>query len=329
MPSVWVLLLNWRNGRDTVECLQSLLDCGGAQVRGVVLCDNDSGDDSFALVASWAAESGVALRLAAVAEALTGVAQVIHGSSQAPWDLHFVQTGANLGFAGGNNVGLRYIRSMAQPDEAVFLLNNDTLLTEGAIDRMLARLCQGRTGMCGATVVYHHGQRRVQAYGGARFQPWLGRARHLGAHAAFDVPRDPASVEPQLDYVLGAALMIRGDCLNDVGLLDDRYFLYYEEIDWATRARRMGYDLGWAPDAVVFHKEGATIGSSSNGRKRSLLSEYHMVRSSLLFTRKFYPYYLPTVVAFILLKSLQMIFHNDLARAAVRTRALLGLSRAP
>lgn len=327
--SVWIVVLNWNNGPDTVECLQSIHDVQDPAVAGVVVCDNGSTDDSYRLIREWFRERQVALtevswQAPSFLPARTEGA-VADGLSPPPFFV-LVQTGANLGFAGGNNVGIRFVQQL-RIDAAILLLNNDTLLTSDAVSRMARRLADDpQIGMCGGTVVYDAARGTVQAWGGARFQPWLARASHLGARAEFAAPRDATAIEAQLDYILGAALLISRPCLDVVGLLDERYFLYYEEIDWAVRARRAGFALGYAPAAVVFHKEGGSAGSSADPGRRSLLSEFHLVRSALRFTRKFYPWYMPTVVLYALLQSGRALLRGDVRRLRVRLRAMLGMS---
>ena len=331
---VWIVLLNWNNGRDTVECLDSVLSVADPAIAGVEICDNGSIDDSMQCIRQWAAQQGVALPSF---ESRGGEFQPMAGADRPTAALaahsapRFVllQTGANLGFAGGNNVGLRFVQQREAFDQ-ILLLNNDALLTPGAVSGMAARMQQdGRVGMCGCTVVYHHTPDRVQAWGGAHFRPWLARANHLGAHAPVSAAPDPTDVERHLDYIIGAALMISRPCLEAIGLMEERYFLYYEEIDWAVRARRAGYNLAFAPGVVVFHKEGGTSGSSSNQARRSLLSEHYMVRSALLFTRKFYPLWLPTVLAFLFAKTMHAwLAQRDGRRAWVRLRAMMGLALA-
>jgi GT2 family glycosyltransferase len=124
-------------------------------------------------------------------------------------------------------------------------------------------------------------------------------------------------------------MMVTRRFLEDVGSMNETYFLYYEEIDWATRARRGGFHLGYAPDAIVYHKEGGTIGSSANRTKRSLMSEYYLIRSRLLFTRKYYPYFLPSVIVFSFGQIARHASSGDLRRFANGLRALLGLRYAP
>jgi GT2 family glycosyltransferase len=179
--------------------------------------------------------------------------------------------------------------------------------------------------MVGCTVAYHHQRDRVQAWGGATFARWLARAAHIGAHAPIDLAPDVQQVEARLDYVLGAALAISKECLDAVGLMEERYFLYFEEIDWAERARRAGFTLGFAPDARVRHKEGGSIGSSADKAKRSLLSEHYLARSAIRFTRKFHPWFLPTVLAYQLVKAAQAALNGDVCRAWVRLRGMSGL----
>jgi len=323
---VWLVVLNWRNGEDTVACLQSAYKEGADGLTGIVLCDNASGDDSIDRVMQWASDNEIGVESYDWAEERfnRSVNHTHCSPTTSKMPLVIIQTGGNLGFAGGNNIGLRYLQQFCNYDYA-FLLNNDAMLTFGAVNDMVDR-CERHPsiGMCGCTVVYHHTPTQVQALGGARFQKWLGRSQHIGAHTSVNAPRDEESVEAQLDYILGAALMVSRQCLEKIGLMDDSYFLYYEEIDWATRAQRAGFKLAYSSRSVVFHKEGGTIGSSSTGSKRSFLSEYYLVRSRMAFTRKFYPYFLPTAIAFTLAQGARALLARDFKRFAVRLRAIVG-----
>lgn len=321
--TVCVVILNWRNGRDTVECLDAVLQSVSPAISSVVICDNASGDDSVALFKSWAARRDIDLP----EYAFNGEGFHLRSPQKASLSgrpcFVLVHAGANLGFAGGNNVGMRFAVQSFEFDY-VLLLNNDAVISSGAVEAMCNRFFDRSVGMCGCTVVYHHTPSRVQAFGGARYRPMLGRARHIGAGASVSDPRPREAVERQLDYVLGAAMMVSRSCLEAVGLMEERYFLYYEEIDWAIRARAKGFRLAYAPDAVVFHKEGGTIGSSAQRGQRSLLSEYHLLRSRMLFTRKFYPYFLPTVMAFSLLQLGRCLTRGEWRRFRVGIGALFG-----
>lgn len=329
-PRVGLVVLNWNNGRDTLDCLDSVLEVADPAVAGILVCDNGSTDDSVARILDWGerrvggllnlgtpaaagADPSAAARLLAACEA----------SGSPPFAL--VQTGANLGYAGGNNVGLRLLLECGDAFDAALVLNNDTLLTPGCVSAMVRRLrADPAVGMCGATVVFARDGRQIQARAGARYEPWLGRAHKLGAFEPVDAPADPAVVEAQLDYVLGAALLVSRDCLRRVGPMHEAYFLYFEEIDWCLRARRAGFALGYAPEAVVLHKEGGTIGSSHHVQRRSLLSDHYLTRSRVRFTGRFYPWFLPTVFLYSVMQVARHVLNGDRARAVVQARALCG-----
>lgn len=322
---VFIVTVNWKNGPDTVDALQSIVEVNSPSIGGVVVCDNASNDGSCELIRSWAAAAGIALleygwREGGFVLSEDAAPKRREGSGL---EIVLIRTGANLGFSGGNNVGIEFIRRNRAYD-LIFLLNNDALLEHGAVESMAETFVDPKVGMCGATVVYHHTPDRIQALGGSRFSPVFGRASHIGAGRLVTAPRNRGEVEQNLRYVLGAALMISRPCLDAIGLLEERYFLYYEEIDWATRARRAGFTLAYAPDAVVFHKEGGSIGSSADRAKRSLLSEYYLLRSRLSFTRKLYPFCLPTVLLFSGFQVIRHLWRGEFGRFKNGFRALRG-----
>lgn len=191
---------------------------------------------------------------------------------------------------------------------------------------MCLRLAQDvNCGICGPKLVYFHSLDRVQAWGGARYSAFFGRARHLGAGCLVSDEPDIRIVENYINYVCGAAMMVSKRFLMEVGLMAESYFLYYEEIDWATRGRKKGYRFGYVPDAVILHKEGASIGSSRDKKKRSILSEHYLLSSRMKFTRRFYPWFLPSVFCFSLFQIVRVAMRGDFLRCRVMLRAIVGL----
>ena len=102
------------------------------------------------------------------------------------------------------------------------------------------------------------------------------------------------SIEEQMDYVVGASMLVSVDFLQEVGLMNEDYFLYFEEIDWAMRSSGR-YCLCYAPDSYVYHKVGGSIGTSSHPASKSQLCDYYTLRNRLVFTRKYYSYALPAI----------------------------------
>lgn len=265
---IYICVLNYCNPKDTIPCLDSLLQLKDAEYR-ILLLDNASSDDSQEILAKYAA---------------------LHQDK-----VVFFPLKRNLGYAGGNNIGLRY--AMSQGDmEYAWILNNDTLVEPDALSWLVRYMDQNpHVGMCGSKLIYEWDRSRVQGYGG-KYVPWIGVSSTYTEET--DIPR--------IDYVIGAAIFVRRSFLEDIGLMCEDYFLYFEETDWAVRARGR-YSLGCEPRSVVYHREGAVIGANAaHPDEKSELADYYAMRNRLLFTRKYYPQCLPTVY----LSSLIMIWNR-------------------
>lgn len=336
-PRVYVLLLNWCGWRDTIECLESVFRQAYADYR-VVVCDNDSPDGSVDHIRAWAEGREIAavpeghpLRHLSDPPAAKPIPLAEYDREQAERGgdpgldppLVLIHTGGNLGFAGGNNVGLRYALARGDADY-VWLLNNDTVVAPDALATMVARVEAGeRVGMAGAKLLYYDEPRRVQAIAGGLLTPWQGLATHLGSDEQDDHSRwtDPVEV----DVVLGACLLVRRTLIEEVGLLDEEYFMYSEEMDWCWRARRRGWKLIYAPGSVVWHKVGRSAGQGSP------FQDYHAALGTLLFVRKNFPRLAPIAMAYGLYRMLlPKIVRLEPARALAVMRAYrdyLGRSR--
>ena len=223
----------------------------------------------------------------------------------------------NLGYAAGNNVGLRY--AMAQENcDYVWILNNDTLVEPDALAELVKYMeIHHEVGICGSKMVYAWDRSRLQGYGGI-YHRWTARSE-----ACVDVRKIG-----QIDYVIGAAALVRRSFLEEVGLMAEDYFFYFEELDWAERARGK-YRLSCAPCSVVYHQEGATIGACPNASEgKSMLSDYYMVRNRLLFTRRYHPFCLPTVYLSLFLTLLNRLRRHQCARIPTLLRLMFGRSDA-
>jgi GT2 family glycosyltransferase len=307
---VYVVVLNWNGWRDTVECLESLLRSDHPDFQ-VVVCDNGSTDGSPERLEAWAVGEAVEepapehplwhlstpritkpLRLVALDRR---AAEEGGGPAAGPASLVLIRVGENLGFAGGNNVGLRYALARGDAD-FVWLLNNDTVVEADALSQLVSRARDRGADLCGSRLLYHHAPGTVQALGGFAYNPWLGTSRMIGhGWPAAEADRlDVEAIESRMFGVQGASVLASRKMLERAGLLSERYFLYFEEQDWAVRARAAGLRVAYAPRSTVYHKEGASTGGNST-RPRSMQSDYYAIRSRLLFTRRFYPRALPSV----------------------------------
>jgi hypothetical protein len=200
-----------------------------------------------------------------------------------------------------------------------WVLNNDTVVDPGALATLVRQAeKQPKLGLCGSLILSYADPKRLQVQGGRRFSKWTGRAQ-IPPRLTVEESR---SRKPKFDYIEGASMLATRSFLEEVGLLEERYFLYYEEVDWAVRARGK-FAMGYAPDSIVYHKEGASIGSNLDRGKRSLMSTRYLVRSRVLFTRKFGPLFLPTVLGAISLAALHRLLFGDRSRARLIVSSML------
>ena len=205
---------------------------------------------------------------------------VDNGSAQRPEriieqypEVVFVRSSRNLGFAGGNNIGL----SRATGDY-LFLVNNDTELTYNCIAQLVH--FAGNTpgaGIVSPLICYPPPPTVIQYAGMTQVDPFTGRNRTIGAgevnRGQFDMPRQTA-------YAHGAAMFMSSDVLKAVGPMREDYFLYYEELDWCERIRRAGYGVWVEPRACVWHKESSTVKSLGP------VKTYYLSRNRILFMRR-------------------------------------------
>jgi GT2 family glycosyltransferase len=186
----------------------------------------------------------------------------------------------NLGYGGGVNAWLE--RIMTHPGwEAVLVLNPDTTVDPCSLSKLMAKAAEGY-GMVGAALVFDDDPRKIINYG-LSWSRFTGRVIAVGRNApAAAVP--PAETIAALDAVSGACVLVSRGFVEEAGLMAEDYFLYMEDLDWGRR--RGSQRIGFAPDAVVRHVGGTSIGSSINPRRRSRLSVYLTARNSLLYARR-------------------------------------------
>lgn len=333
-PRLGVVLVNWKRAADTLECLESVLR-SDVPLR-VVVVDNASGDGSVERIVAWGAgdEPAVAAspRMAALTTPPLTKPRVVRrltaeqAADARPDDaaVTVIDAGGNRGFAGGNNIGLRFLLRDPGIDH-VWLLNNDTVIEPEAAQALLARMdATHNVGMCGTVVRYYHRPDTLQALNGHTFSLWTGSSRGIAAGKGIRTPYDPARVARETDFVLGASLAVSRAFVDAIGPMHEGYFLYFEEVDWAYRNAGR-FAIAFAHGAVVYHKEGGSIGSSGSKGQRSVLSDYYLTRSRLAFVRRRAPLLWPWHGLLTLALIGRRLLRLQPKKALVLTRALLGL----
>lgn len=234
---VIVVVLNWNGWHDTLECIASLQKLNYPNVELTVV-DNGSTDGSQAWI-----------------------------EAQFP-DVRVIQTGTNLGFGGGCNVGIR--NALESGADYIWLINSDATVDQNSLAALVAladaQTCVGAVG----SVLYEFDRpEQIQLWGGGRVNLWLGTSRHQIAPAA-------------LDFISGASMLLRREAIEQVGMFDDQaFFMYWEDSDLCFRLRQFGWQLAVAEDSRVWHKLSASLGKGS----RQL--DAYFTQSGVRFLRRY------------------------------------------
>jgi GT2 family glycosyltransferase len=295
--AVAVVLVNWNGWQHVIECLDSLLAQDYPDFH-VIVVDNDSRDGSVEQIASWCSDprrhqdwrtqDGAAQWSALHAGEpilcqITDAAASDTGSALERNAVTIIRSGGNLGFAGGCNVGIR--AAFAGNFSFFWLLNTDTVAHRSALRALVLRAgCDAGIGMVGSTIRYYDKPEMVQSLGGARMELSTMASHLIGTGCGLaTIPEEGTAVEREMVYVMGASMLVTMAFVRSVGLLEEDYFLYGEEIDWALRARER-FRLAYAPTSHVFHKSGAT-----STRVMPLFTAKYYYRNRIRIVGRFFP----------------------------------------
>lgn len=240
-PEISIITVNYNGFQDTKELIDSLLEHIRRCSYEVIVVDNGSRHNEAILL------------------------------QQAYPQIRTIRSEANLGFAGGNNLGIN-----AAQGKYIFLLNNDTFIAEDSFVFLKERL--ESTPDCGAVgpkIRFAYPPRHIQFAGFTPFSKYTLRNRAIG----FDEPdRGQYDNAHAIPFLHGAAMLIKREVIEKIGKMPENYFLYYEELDWCTQMTNAGYSLWYEPRTTVFHKESCTTG------KNSTLKTFYLTRNRLLYT---------------------------------------------
>ena len=208
-------------------------------------------------------------------------------------DVKFIQSEINLGFAGGNNLGIKQATG-----DYLFFVNNDTEFTPDLLEKLAAVLnANPHVGMVSPKIKYFNNKNLIQYAGYTTMNYYTCRNSCIGLRqddkGQYDHKAAPTA------YCHGAAMMVRKEAIEKAGLMAENFFLYYEEVDWCEQIKHKGFEAWVCTEAVIYHKESISVG------KKSRLKEYFMNRNRILFIRRnapffkkcvFYSYFIAMVV---------------------------------
>lgn len=245
-PVVAIVVLTWNQRDLTLDCLASLaeMDYPSDKLQ-IIVVDNGSNDNTPI----------------AIQEQFS--------------DVIVIENGNNLGFAEGNNVGIH--SALQGPAGYIMLLNNDTVIDKHMLTELLSVIESSSTiGIVGPKMLYFEPDDIIWCAGN-RINWHSGKSIRLHA----EEPDTLHCEQPlEVDFITACAILLRRSVIEEIGLLDTRFFLYYEETDWCVRAHKAGWRIFYVPSARLWHKVSATIGATSPA------IDYYMNRNVLLFLAK-------------------------------------------
>lgn len=279
-PKVFIIIVNYQGANDTVECLKSLDQIKYNNFE-VLLVDNHSRDNSLDVLSSFKPET---------------------------YALQLISSDVNNGFGAGCNLGIKKALEEEKDDFFILLLNNDTTVEPDFLDKLMEQaLLNPKYGILGSKI-YFYGTKNIWFLGGE-----IKLLGTKGAHLHYneqDRGQFNGSKIIPADFVSGCTLLIRSDVIKKIGLINEKYFLYFEDVDWNVKARNSGWLVGVAPESAVYHKVSQSINPASfeyiyYHTRNGFISAYengNFARKALLYILSFY----------ILAKQIgKMIFKKD------------------
>ncbi|WP_297423406.1 glycosyltransferase family 2 protein [Clostridium sp.] len=245
-PRVFIILVNYNAYKDTIECVESLRKIDYLNYK-IIIVDNASTNDSFEIL------------------------------TRSLKDCIIIKSKKNLGFAGGNNLGLRY--ALDEGADYIMLLNNDTLVEPNFLSNMLNSFHQdNKIGIVGCKIMYHP-QKDIIWYGGGNIN-WF---KFIGEHHGIkELDRGQCDEEKEVDFITGCCLLIKSSVIRRIGFLSEEYFMYFEDVDFCVKVKEAGYKVWYNSKSVIYHKVGL-----SGGGEESVFSIKWCTRNRLLFMKKY------------------------------------------
>ncbi len=339
-PLIYIIVLNYKNWDDTIECLESIFRSDYKSFR-VVVIDNASPNDSFKKIIDWAegkqytshlTEKGPLNHLSFPPVSKPLKYNIIHDE-----DLHtnshkkhghqliLINSKENRGYAAGNNIGLKY--ALQDTDFCyAWILNNDTVVPSYSLKNFgKVAATSPETDMWGGKLYFYDRPDTLQAVG-ATYNKWLGTTKQTGRAVIDTGQYDNFQFTEDIKIIVGASVFVSKSFLETVGLMNEDLFLYFEEVDWAIRALQHNVKVGFIPGVHVFHKEGASIGKGSNSK--SEVSDYFHLRNHLLISRKYFPLQFPIVrIALLFGAIVNRMLRREFSRIPIVLRSIQNSKR--
>lgn len=317
---LYIILVNYKNFQDTIECLESILKNNISNVQ-IFIIDNSEVDLPINQLIKWA--KGDCL------EINTKYKSIIYPLEKKPLDyclikedeflnnqiinkLVFVKAKKNDGFSAANNIALNYILKFGNEDSIVWLLNNDTIIRPDVISQIYLKIdhlvIDKNNAIFGTPLIDYDKSELIQAIGGL-YNSYTGNSKIVGANS--DIKDYEKNLNKPVDFPIGASMIITKKYLSKLGLLCEDYFLYFEELDWCFRAKETKGTVKILDVLGVYHKQGSTTKAKYKKRNTEFI-DLTFLKSKIKFAKKFNKNRLLTIYLYALIFNMgKRIFHGN------------------
>jgi GT2 family glycosyltransferase len=300
-----VIIVGFRNPADVCRCLSALANARREPAFEPFICENGGSQAYDALVAALSGPGGPCQGPSVVVDppgkAFTRACKMKLAGTI---DVEIGEARGNLGYAGGINAWIEVL--LKRPGwPGLWILNPDTAAEPDALAELVDYAEKFDKGMVGSRIMSPDDPDRVGSRG-LTWNPWASRTTGVDKYAPATLVPDRLDVERRIDGPHGASFYITRACVEKIGLMDETYFLYFEDLEWGLRAKAAS-GLGYAYKSVIPHFGGTTIGSANKRKDRSELAVYLDFRNRLLFVRRQYPGWYPWTVVMVLARSAEFL----------------------
>ncbi len=276
-PRVSIILVNWNGAEDTVECVQSLKECKYTNIQIIIVDNNSKGNEAELLKEKF-------------------------GSS-----IEVLKNKTNLGFAGGVNTGINF--ALRRGSDYILLINNDTVVEPDFLNYLIEQGEKNKDiGILVPKICYYSASRIIWSAGG-----YVSKLRSSGFSCGEGKYEEEYNNSKFVTFASGCCLLIKANVLTKVGLFDEKYFLYLEDVDFCYRVNNAGYKILYDGRSKILHKVNVASTKAIN-----VLPLYFITRNRMYFARKFFKgWFLISALYIVLtftLKSLFWMVKGDINR---------------
>jgi len=290
------------------------------------MVDNDSSDDSWERINSFlddlAFQSSIEDTISLKFRYRPSAIKSSRSKKYKNFSIYAIRSADNRGYAAGNNFGIELGTQLAS--DYFWILNNDTYVDPLSLKYLIERVeAEPDAGICGATIKNYDPPYEIQCMGGIRFSHLTGRGQPVNILSNHQAVTNHI-IESNVTYISGACMFVTRTFIESVGLMNEAYFLYCEELDWVERMKLSSkLKLCVEQRAVVFHKIGASIGTAKSGAFGSPQSEFYQAKSKLLYFWKYHKSYIFTVWIFMMLRVIKALLKGEYKTSLAITKACL------